>query len=120
MSIRLPKCYPTTLPTHGPEPFWPPRGQYLAAMIAALAPEWSVELHCDTNGEAAVIIMPADLDDDDSLPTLIIRTDEPAFHLEELWGDGYRKLGEFRTWADVIRSVQIRLAWKTPYPQTLH
>jgi hypothetical protein len=119
MSIRAIENCQSPLPTDALEPLTPGRCHRLAAALAGLAPQWSVELHYDEQAKAAIVIMPDDLDDA-SFPTLLVRTDASAFHLEELCGNAYRKLGEYRAWADVLRAVQIRLAWAAPLQTMLH
>jgi hypothetical protein len=106
-------------PTHCPAPLGWGRCQDLAAAIAEFVPDWSVDLHYDEYGKAAIVIMPDD-PDEDIRPTLIVYTTASAFHLDELHCDAYRRLGEHRGWADILRAVQIRLIWETAFPRTLH
>src|SRR5208337_3883056 len=101
-------------PTSRPKPLEPGQCEHLAAVVAELGPNWSVELHDDIPGKATIVILPADLDAAIG-PTLIIHADESAFHLEELDRDAYRKLGEHPVWADVLRAVRIRLMWEMPF-----
>jgi len=82
-------------------------------------PNWSVELHRDVFGKLIIVILPADLDDAIG-PTLVVYEDGTAFHLEELHWDAARKLGDYRTWDDVLRGVRIRLLWEMPYSMTRH
>jgi hypothetical protein len=93
--------------------------QHLAGALADLAPNWSVELQYDVLGETTIVVL-ADDGGDDICPTLIVYADESAFHLEELCGDDYRKLGAYLGWADVLRAVRIRLIWEMPIPATRH
>ena len=60
MSIRQPERRPSQPFTGGPEPLEP--GQRLH--LAGLVPNWSVELHCDVLGEATIVVLPDDPDDD--------------------------------------------------------
>ncbi len=104
--------------TNGPEPPTPGRCHHLVAALTGLVPNWLVELRYDTNGEAAIVILPDDLDDA-IFPTLVARTDESAFHLDELRQDKFRKLAEHPTWTELLREVQFRLMWEMPTPTTL-
>ncbi len=88
-------------------------------MIAAFMPDWSVELHYDEQRKATIVMMPDDVDSA-NFPTLIVRGEASAFHLEELLGDAYQDLGEYRSWIDVVRAVRIRLMWDMPVSMTLH
>lgn len=106
-------------PTSRPAPLGPGQREHLAAVVAALGPTWSVELHDDVPGEATIVILPDDLDLAIG-PTLVIHADASAFRLEELDGDTCRKLGDHQAWADVLRAVRIRLAWETSFLTTLH
>ena len=106
-------------PTSCLEPLGPGRHRHVAAVVAELAPGWSVELHHDIHGKATIVILPADLDAEIG-PTLIIDADEAAFHLEELNGDSCRTLGEHRVWADLLRAVRTRLVWELPLSATRH
>ena len=84
-----------------------------------LTPDWSVELHYCAVGEPLIVILPDDLDDPAG-SSIIVRRDEEIFHLEELCGDTYRKLGEHRRWPDVLRAVRARLIWDLPFPPARH
>jgi hypothetical protein len=88
-------------------------------VVAELGATWSVELHDDAPGDATIIILPEDDDDPFDL-TLFVHSVGPSFHLDELCGDTFRKLGEHRAWADVLRAVRIRLLGLMPVPPTLH
>jgi hypothetical protein len=105
--------------TFGPETLTLGHCHYLAAGLASLIRNWSIELHYDEHSDATIVIMPNDLDDA-IFPTLIVRSDESAFHLEELFGEVYRELGEYRMWSDVLRAARIRLIWAGPSQTTLH
>lgn len=107
------------LPTYSPESLTQRQYHNLAAGLAGLVLNWSVDLHYDEHGKATIIIMPDDLDDA-IFPTLIVRSDASAFHIEELCGDDYRELGEYQVWSDVLRAVRIRLIWAGSPQATLH
>jgi hypothetical protein len=93
--------------------------QNLATLVAELMSDWSVELHYDVLGKPIIIILPDDLDDPAGA-TLVVREDEAVIHLEEFCEDTYRKLGEHRVWADVLRAIRIRLIWEMPIPRQFH
>jgi hypothetical protein len=93
--------------------------QHVAAVVAELRPDWSVELHHNPHGKTLIVILPDDLDSAAD-PTIVVRGDDAVFHVEELCGDTYRKLGEHWRWGDVLRAVRGRLIWETPFPPTLH
>jgi hypothetical protein len=88
-------------------------------VVAELGMTWSVELHDEAPGDATIIILPEDIDDPLDL-TLFVHSIGPTFHLDELCGDTFRKLGEHRAWAEVLRAVRIRLLGLMPVPPTLH
>jgi hypothetical protein len=95
------------------------RRQHLSGVIAGLAPNWSVELHYDEDAKAALVIMPED-PDDPIAPTLIVSATGSGFQLDELRGDACRGVGENLSWAEILRTVQIKLIWEGPFPLTLH
>ena len=64
MPIRHPERRPSRPFTGGPEPLEPGQRQHLAGALAGLVPNWSVELHCDVLGEATIVVLPEDPDDD--------------------------------------------------------
>jgi hypothetical protein len=108
----------TQRPASSPEPVGLEQCRDLGAVVAELAPNWSVELRHDVLGIATIVILPENLDDV-SGPTLFVHREGPAFHLEEVrWGT-YRKLDDYPAWADVLRAVRIRLVWEMPFPTTL-
>jgi hypothetical protein len=51
---------------------------------------------------------------------LIVSTTGSAFLLDELRYDAYRRLCESLSWADILRTVQIKLIWEGPFPTTRH
>jgi hypothetical protein len=95
-------------PTGSREPLGPTQCQHVAAVVAGLGPNWSVKLHDDIPGNATIVILPMDLDDPFSLALFVHRAGS-CYHLDELCGDAYRKFGEYRGWADVLRAVRGRL-----------
>jgi hypothetical protein len=108
----------TKPPASTPEPLGLEECRQLGAVVAELAPDWSVELREDVFGAATIVILPESLDDV-SGPTLFVRRGESAFHLEELrWGT-CRRLDDYPAWSDVLRAVRIRLVWEAPFPTTL-
>ncbi len=109
---------PSVPTASGPEPLGPWQCRHIAAVVAELVPDWSVELHHDIFGNLTIVILPKDLDDDNG-PTLFVHREGSTYQLEELRWGGYRKLDDYREWADVLRAVRIRLIWEMPYPTTL-
>jgi len=105
-------------PTSGPEPLGPRQCRHIAAVVAELVPDWSVELHHDVLGNANIVILPKDFDDAIG-PTLFVHREGATFLLEEVRWGGYRKLDEYLAWADVLRAVRVRLIWEMPFPTTL-
>jgi hypothetical protein len=70
-------------------------------------------------GNATIVALPENLDDANGT-TLFLDREGATFHLEELRWGGYRKLDQYRLWADVFRAVRIRLTWEKPLPAMLH
>ena len=91
----------------------------LAATIAGLIPNWSVELHHDVLRKPMIVILPENLDDAIG-PTLVVYADKIAYHLEELRWDTCSKHGDYRVWTDVLRAVRLRLFREAPLAPTLH
>jgi len=120
---RMPTLHPDTHQIHrltnGLNSLTPKHCIAVAAALGSAAPGWLVELHHDENGGAIIVIMPDEIDDD-GLPTLVIRTKEGTFSLEELCGDAYWNLDEHPVWGNLLRAVQIRLLWEMPTSMTLH
>jgi hypothetical protein len=106
-------------PTGGSATLRAQQCQHVAAVVAELRPDWSVELHDNPHGRTLIVILPDDLDSVVD-PTIVVRGDDAVFHVEELCGDTYRKLGEHGRWGDVLRAVRRRLIWEMPFPPMLH
>ena|SRR5271166_4175640 len=105
-------------PASSPEPLGPEECRQLGAVVAELAPDWSVELRDNVLGAATIVILPENLDAV-SRPALFVHREGMAFHLEELrWGT-CRKVDDYPAWSDVLRAVRIRLVWEAPFPTTL-
>lgn len=119
MLIRQTNDRSSPLPANNPEPLGRAQCQRLAAVVASLGPTWSVGLHHDARGKATIVVLPEDLDDAIG-PTLIIRATRSGFHLEEMCEDACRSLGEHSAWADVLRTVRIRLIWEMTISTLLH
>ncbi len=105
-------------PACSPRSLGPRQCQHLAAVVAELVPDWSVNLRHDILGNATIVILPDDLDDSIG-PALFVHGEGSTFHLEELRWGAYRKLDEYRTWDEVLRAVRIRLIWEMPFPTPL-
>jgi len=108
----------TQPPASSPEPLGMEKCRHLGAVVAELAPDWSVELRVDVLGAATIVILPENLYDV-SGPTLFVHREGSAFRLQELrWGT-CRKLDDYPAWSDILRAVRIRLVWEAPFPTTL-
>jgi|HubBroStandDraft_3_1064219.scaffolds.fasta_scaffold844607_1 hypothetical protein len=119
MLIRYVEDCLSQQPIDAHEPLGLEQCNQLAATIAGLIPNWSVELHHDVLRKPMIVILPEDLDDAIG-PTLVVYADEIAFHLEELRWDTCRKRGDYCAWTDVLRAVWLRLFWEAPFAPTLH
>jgi hypothetical protein len=106
-------------PASAHEPLGQEQCNHLTAVLAELVPHWSVELHLDVLRKPMIVILPENLDDAIG-PTLVVYRDETTFHLEELRWDNYRKLGDYRVWTDVLRTVWDRAFWEMPFAPSLH
>jgi hypothetical protein len=58
--------------------------------------------------------------DDAASPVLFVHREAAVFHLDELCGETFRKLGEHQAWVDLVRAVRSRLLGPIPNRQTLH
>jgi hypothetical protein len=119
MLIRYVEDCLSQQPMDAHEPLGLEQCNQLAATIAGLTPNWSVELHHDVLRKPMIVILPENLDDAIG-PTLVVYGDEIAFHLEELRWDICRKRGDYCVWTDVLRAVWLRLFWEAPFAPTLH
>jgi hypothetical protein len=97
----------------------PARYQHVAALVDALAQAWSAELEHDVYGDATIIILSDDLDDDAS-PALILSSRDGVYCVEELQGDNFRQLGEYPAWQETIAAVSTWLRWVSSVPGALH
>ena len=95
-------------PTSGSAPLGRTQCQHLIAVVGERRPDWSVELHHDPISQPMIVILPESLDDATG-PTLVVYSDETAFHLDELRWDVYRRLGDYHAWGDVVGAVRISL-----------
>jgi hypothetical protein len=109
----------TEPPTRIPEPLGHGHCRHLVVVVAEVGPNWSVELHDDVPDKATIVVLREDPHDAMGA-ILIVHADESAFHLEELHGNAYRKLGRHLVWDDVLRAVRIRLIWQMPFPPIRH
>lgn len=82
---------------------------YAYGTIADLAPGWSMELHETLSGEASLMLMPEDADDEIG-PTFVLRSDDGSFFLARYRWDSYSELGEFGSLPDAMRVVRRELA----------
>ncbi len=105
-------------PARSPMSLGPTQRQHLAAVVAELVPDWVVELQYDVLGQAFIVILTENPDGAIG-PTLIVRSDEPIFHLEEWRRNAEPTLSEYRAWDEVLRAVRIRIIWEMPYPSPL-
>jgi len=96
----------------------PRQREHIAAVVAELVPDWVVELQYDVLGRTVIVILPENAGGAIG-PTLIVRVNEPTFHLEERRPNAGRTLGEYRAWDEVLRAVRIRIIWEMPYPTPL-
>jgi hypothetical protein len=119
MLLRTTKTSLSHHPAFSNEPLGREQCQNLLTAIADLGPDWSVELHRDELGNTAIVIQSEDLDDG-AFPSLVVRSSDSAFHLEELRGDEYHKLGDYRVWADALRAVRFRMILEMPVSTMLH
>ena len=81
---------------------------YLAAAIAEVAPDWTVELHEVGTSDETISVMPED-GDDASGPTMLLYRDGSTFHLDQLDGDEYTTIGTFEALTDVAYVLRGRL-----------
>ena len=119
MLLRTTKTGSSRHPAFSDEPLGREQCENLLTAIADLGPDWSVELHRDELGDTAIVIQSEDLDDGAFL-SLVVRSCDAAFHLDELRGDAYHKLGEYRVWADALRAVRFRMILEMPVSTMLH
>jgi hypothetical protein len=93
---------------------------YAYGAIADLAPDWSIELHETPSGEASLMLMPEDADDEVG-PTFVLRSDDGAFFLARYRWDRYSEVGEFYSLPDAMLAVRRELAaLATPPSQQRH
>jgi hypothetical protein len=105
------------------EPLGPDHRSYLAAAVADIVPDWTVDLHAEGRADATITIMPED-GDDDLGPTLFVHCDGDTFHLDQLHGDAFSNLGAFGALSDVAHVLRGRLGCLRlllmPVSRTLH
>ena len=119
MPTLHPEAYRDRPLTDGPRHLTPQHCNQLSAALVGAVPNWWVELDYDENWNANIVIIADELDEG-IFPTLIVRTDQTAFRLEEMHGGKSRILGEHRAWCNLLRAVQIRIFWETSTSAALH
>ena len=107
-STARPVRQPTQLAGPGAERLATAHRAYLAAAIADIAPDWTVELHEAGTSEETISVMPED-GDDASGPTMLLYRDGTTFHLDQLDGDEYSTIGTFEALTDVAHVLRGRL-----------
>lgn len=79
-------------------------------MLAASAPDWSVELSSGCTEEACLVLLPEGGGDENG-PSFVISQDGDGFGLDRLQWDVMHRIGTYETLADVVAAVRVRLAF---------
>lgn len=91
--------------------------------IAAIAPDWSVELECAGADDATLVVLPADGDDSIG-PSFIVSRDAGGFRVDQIHWDSMTEIGMFSSLGDVAATLRLRLAFCSagapPASVTLH
>jgi hypothetical protein len=97
--------------------------QIVEAMLADIAPQWSVELHGTSAEDTSLIILPED--GEDSLgPSLMISREDYGLRLDQIHWDELTEMGTFSTLGDVVDAIagilQTYSDFKLPASVTIH
>jgi hypothetical protein len=97
--------------------------QIVEAMLADIAPQWSVELHGISAEDISLIILPED--GEDALgPSLMISREDYGLRLDQIRWDELTDMGTFPTLGDVVdavaRILQDYSDFRLPLSVTIH
>jgi hypothetical protein len=97
--------------------------QIVEAMLADIAPAWSVELHGVSAEDTSLIILPED--GEDALgPSLMISRENYGLRLDQIRWDELTEIGTFPTLGDVVDAIAHILQdysdFKLPQSATIH
>ncbi|HET6606031.1 MAG TPA: hypothetical protein VFG62_05150 [Rhodopila sp.] len=97
--------------------------QIVEAMLADIAPQWSVELHGISAEDTSLIILPED--GEDALgPSLMISREDYGLRLDQIHWDELTEIGTFSVLAEVVgaiaRILQNYSDFKLPASVTIH
>jgi hypothetical protein len=97
--------------------------QIVEALLADIAPAWSVELHGVSAEDTSLIILPEDGDDAFG-PSLMISREDYGLRLDQIRWDELTEIGTFPTLGDVVdaiaRILQDYSDFKLPQSVTIH
>ncbi|HXT80106.1 MAG TPA: hypothetical protein VN702_11105 [Acetobacteraceae bacterium] len=80
----------------------------MAAAIADVAPDWSVELQGICADEASLIMLPETADDAIG-PSFVVQKAACGFRLDQFHWDAYSEIGAFSTMDEVVHAVRAKL-----------
>ena len=96
---------------------------FLQRAMAAIAPDWAVEVDGGCSGEAIVVLLPED-GNDTTGPSFIIGRETDGFRLDQVHWDVLTEIGVFASMSDVVAALGPRLTFRAevsaPEPKTLH
>jgi hypothetical protein len=97
--------------------------QIVEAMLADIAPQWSVELHGISVEDTSLIILPEDGEDAHG-PSLMISREDYGLRLDQIRWDELTEIGTFPTLGDAVdaiaRILQDYSDFKLPVSVTIH
>jgi hypothetical protein len=97
--------------------------QIVEAIVADIAPAWSVELHGVSAEDTSLIILPEDGDDAFG-PSLMISREDYGLRLDQIRWDELTEIGTFPTLGDVVDAIAHILQdysdFKLPQSVTIH
>jgi hypothetical protein len=96
---------------------------YVARAMAAVAPDWVVEMEGICADEATLVVVPED-GEDATGPSFVISRETYGLRVDQVHWDGLAEVGVFASLSDVVSALEARLAFcaarAAPFSVTLH
>jgi hypothetical protein len=96
---------------------------YVARAMAAIAPDWVVEMEGICAEDATLVVVPED-GEDETGPSFVISRETYGLRVDQVHWDGLTELGVFASLSDVVSALEARLAFcanlAVPLSVTLH
>lgn len=102
-----------------PSALGPAQRAQVAAALWHFLPEWSVELTGGEGEAQSIVVLPED-GEDETGPALVVSHQNGCYFIDAFQWDDYWNIGEYKEWSDVLRRVQMTVAWEITSLHAVH